>query len=244
VTKPVVCILAGGLGTRLGSVAADIPKPLVTVAGAPFLVHQLRHLESHGFRRVVLCIGHLGELIEEAIGSDCEGVAVRYSYDGPGLDGTLGAIRRAEPLLGERFLVMYGDTYLRLDFSDFYSSWITSGLTAGMTVLRNQGRWDRSNVRFRNGLVELYDKARPTADMEWIDYGLGALTAEAVNMAPRAMRDLSNFYHDISVAHGLFGYEVSQRFYEIGSPDALKETEDFLLGQFSPESERSVSTQE
>ena len=108
-----MCILAGGLGTRLGGRVRDTPKPILEVAGEPFLMHPLRLLASSGAREIVLCVGYLGEQIEAVIGATRFGMRIRYSYDGPELDGTLGAIRRALPLLGERFLVLYGDTYLR-----------------------------------------------------------------------------------------------------------------------------------
>src|SRR5271155_1548911 len=162
---PPVCILAGGLGTRLGERVREVPKPLLEVAGAPFLVHQLRLLAAHGASTVVLCVGYHGEAIERRIGDQCAGIRIAYSYDSPGLDGTLGAIRRALALLGERFLVLYGDTYLRIDYHAVARRWGESGLPAVMSVLRNDGRWDASNVVYRDGLVLRYDKRSPTADM-------------------------------------------------------------------------------
>ena len=134
---PTICILAGGLGQRLGERTARTPKPLVDVAGEPFLFHQLRLLAQYGAERVVLCVGYLGEMIEERVGKARYGIAIDYSYDSPHLDGTLGAIRRALPLLGDRFLVLYGDTYLRLDYGAAVAGWMTSGEPALMTVLRN-----------------------------------------------------------------------------------------------------------
>ena len=155
VTEPLppICILAGGLGTRLGSTVRDTPKPLLEVAGEPFLIHQLRLLAMYGARSVVLCVGYLGELIEHRIGPNRFGISIPYSYDGPSLIGTLGAIRKAAPLLGERFLVLYGDTYLRIDYGDVARVWRASDLPAVMTVLRNAGRWDTSNASFDGRLV-------------------------------------------------------------------------------------------
>jgi MurNAc alpha-1-phosphate uridylyltransferase len=127
---PPVCILAGGRGTRLRELVATTPKPLITLAGEPFLFHQLRLLAGHGATRVVLCVGYLGELIEQRVGADRFGIEIAYSYDSPQLDGTLSAIRRARPLLGERFLVLYGDTYLRLDYGAGARAWWASGLAA------------------------------------------------------------------------------------------------------------------
>jgi len=228
-----VCILAGGLGTRLGETVRDTPKPLLEVAGAPFLVHQLRLLASYGVERVVLCVGYLGELIEERIGTECAGIEITYSYDAPELDGTLGAIRRAAPLLGERFLVLYGDTYLRVDYAAAARGWEESGLPALMVVLRNEGRWDTSNALYADGRVVAYDKHAPTPEMHWIDYGLGGLEAAALERVPAGEADLARLYHDLAAAGELRGYEATERFYEIGTPDALAEADTFLRGQGS-----------
>lgn len=225
---PPVCVLAGGLGTRLGDQVRDTPKPLIEVAGEPFLVHQLRLLASHGVQRVVLCVGYLGERIERRIGSECAGVAISYSYDSPALDGTLGAIRRARDLLGDRFLVLYGDTYLRVDYADIARRWEASGLPAVMAVLRNEGRWDTSNAIYADGRVVAYDKRAPSSDMHWIDYGVGGLTDAALDAAPAAESDLAGLYHRLSNRGELYGYEASERFYEIGTPAGLAEADEFL----------------
>jgi NDP-sugar pyrophosphorylase family protein len=227
-TMPPVCILAGGLGTRLGSLVDTTPKPLLEVAGEPFLIHQLRMLAAHDVTRVVLCVGYLGQKIEEAIGHQWSDIEIEYSYDSQDLDGTLGAVRKAAPLLGNCFLVMYGDTYLRLDYSRFYSCWLASRLPAGMVVLRNDGRWDRSNAEFRDGYVERYDKDRCTAQMTWIDYGLGALSRQALDWVPTSESDLSKLYRELASRRELFGYEATERFYEIGTPASLAEASSFL----------------
>lgn len=231
VQLPPVAVLAGGLGTRLGAITRTTPKPIVEVGGEPFLVHQLRLLSKHGFSDVVMCVGFGGDQIERTIGPECEGISVTYSYDSPGLDGTLGALRNAADLLGPRFLVLYGDTYLRLGYRAFCDAWSESGLPAGMTVLKNGGRWDRSNVVFRNGLVEHYDKRNPLPEMHWIDYGLGGLTSEVLHALPDDRRDLSDLYTSLSAEGLLFGYEVSERFYEIGTVEGLRETDEFLRRQ-------------
>lgn len=225
---PTTCILAGGLGTRLGAAVADTPKPLVEVAGQPFLLHQLRLLAEHGGGDVVLCVGYLGEQIERRIGGMQFGLRIRYSYDAPGLDGTLGALRRAAPLLPERFLVMYGDTYLRLDYRDAAARWRASGLAGMMTVFRNDDRWDRSNVLYADGRVVAYDKRTPRPGMRWIDYGLGGFDTAALGRAGGGERDLSALQQRLADCGELFGYEVHERFYEIGTPQSLAETEAFL----------------
>lgn len=227
---PQMCILAGGLGRRLGEHVRETPKPLLEVAGEPFLMHQLRLLAQHGAREVVLCVGYLGERIRARIGEARFGINIVYSFDAvPGRDGTLGAIRRALPLLGERFLVLYGDTYLRIDYGAVARRWRESGLPAVMTVLENAGRLDVSNAVYRDGLVLHYDKHHPTPEMRWIDYGLGGLTARALARAPGREEDLAVLYGRLAESGELLGFEAKERFYEIGTVGALRETEAFLL---------------
>jgi len=227
---PPVCILAGGLGTRLGGRVRDTPKPLLQVAGEPFLAHQLRLLASYGAHEVVVCVGYLGEHIRDTIGPERFGLQISYSFDSPDLDGTLGAVRRAANLLSERFLVLYGDTYLRIDYVAVARAWQASGLPAIMTVLRNEGRWDTSNAVFGDGRVLRYDKRSPDPDMHWIDYGLGGLTAAALSAVDAHERDLAGLYSLLAQRGQLCGYEATERFYEIGTPSGLSETDAFLRG--------------
>jgi MurNAc alpha-1-phosphate uridylyltransferase len=230
---PPVCVLAGGLGTRLGAAVADTPKPILPVAGEPFLLHPLRLLARAGATRAVLCVGYLGERIAEVLGPERFGIALSYAYDPPQLAGTAGAIRAALPLLGERFLVLYGDTYLRIDYAAVEQAQAAGGRPALMSVLRNEGRWERSNAVYADGAVLAYDKHLPTADMRWIDYGVGLLTPAALDAAPDDP-DLAGVYRALARRGELSGYEATERFYEIGTPSALAETEAFLATQRAP----------
>ncbi len=225
---PPVCILAGGKGTRLGDLVQQVPKPLLSVAGEPFLIHQLRLLKAHGAAQIVLAVGYLGELIERRIGREQFGMRIDYSYDGPGAAGTLGAIRRALPMLGQRFLVLYGDTYLRIDYRGAVDAWTNSRRAGLMTVLKNEGRWDTSNALLRDGLVERYDKYRPSPDMQWIDFGLGGLTEHALDSVDERSTDLAVLYQRLADERQLCGYEASERFFEIGTPASLREADRFL----------------
>jgi NDP-sugar pyrophosphorylase family protein len=225
---PPICILAGGLATRLGERVRDSPKALLDVAGEPFVDHQLRLLARHGAREVVLCVGYLGERIAEHVGSERFGIRIAYSHDGPRLLGTLGALRRAAPLLGPRFLVLYGDTYLRIDYGAAAAAWSRSALPAMMTVLRNDGRWDTSNVRFEGTLVTEYDKSSPSASMRWIDYGLGGFEVSALDAVGPEVTDVAELYRELARRRSLFGFAATERFYEIGTPAALAETSAFL----------------
>src|SRR6267154_1172045 len=167
-----VAILAGGLATRLKPVTEKIPKALIGVAGQPFLAHQLRLLRSAGFRKLVLCVGYRGEMIEGEFGDGKGyGVALSYSFDGPELLGTGGAIKKALPLLGERFFVLYGDSYLPIDYAAPARAFVASDKLGLMTVFKNEGRWDTSNVWFQDGVIKNYDKKRIISEMKYIDYG-------------------------------------------------------------------------
>ena len=242
---PPVCILAGGIGSRLGEQVETIPKPLVEVAGEPFLMHQLRLLAHYQARDVVMCVGYLGEAIEGVIGPERFGIRITYSYDGPGLDGTLGAIHRAAGHLGPSFLVLYGDTYLRIDYGAAFEAWRRSGQPAMMAVLRNEGRWDVSNAVLDGTSVIAYDKRTPSPNMRWIDYGLGGLTHAALELLGEDASDLADLYHALAVRHELFGFEAVDRFYEIGTPAALQETDAFLRSLIAGEaSERAPISDE
>jgi NDP-sugar pyrophosphorylase family protein len=223
-----VCILAGGKGTRLGKLVCDLPKPLLEVAGEPFLFHQLRLLAIHGVRDAVICVGYLGDRIVERVGAERFGVHIEYSCDRPGLNGTLGGIRGALPLLGKRFLVLYGDTYLRIDYAQAAASWRASGLPAMMSVYRNDGRWGTSNAVYGEGRVLAYDKRVPGPRMRWIDYGLSGLDRDVLDLVPADTSDLADLLHVLARDGLLHGVEATERFYEIGTPAALAETDAFL----------------
>jgi NDP-sugar pyrophosphorylase family protein len=222
-----VAILAGGLATRLGPLTEKIPKSLIEIEGQPFVAHQLRLLQRNGIQSVILCIGHLGEQIERAIGDGAAfGVEVSYSYDGATPRGTAGAIRKALPKLGQSFLVMYGDSYLACDYAAVEREFARSGKLGLMTVYRNDGKWDTSNVEFENGGILTYSKKNRNSRMCYIDYGLGAFRAEA--FAKSDASDLAEVYADLLQAGELAGVEVHERFYEIGSPAGLEEMKQFL----------------
>ena len=222
-----VAIIAGGLATRLHPITETIPKSLVEVAGQPFVLHQLALLSG---RRVVMCLGHLGEQVETVVGDGARyGVEAAYSYDGRQLLGTGGALRKALPLLGDAFLVLYGDSYLRCDYADIERTFVASGKLALMTVFENDGKYDVSNVSFRDGQILYYDKTSRLPNMTHIDYGLGALHAAALADYPAGVRlDLATVYRDLLARGELAAYEVQERFYEIGSLAGLEETRRLL----------------
>src|SRR5262249_33178390 len=226
-----VIILAGGMATRLGDISRTIPKAMIDVNGEPFAFHQLRLLKGRGISRVILCVGHLGEQIKGRIGNGISlGLDVQYSFDGPRLLGTGGAIKKALSQIDAlAFFVLYGDSYLECDYAAVQRAFETGNKMALMTVFRNDGQWDSSNVEFVDGRILAYDKKKPTDRMCYIDYGLGVFRQEAfASMPTDEPFDLATLQQGLLEADQLAGYEMCQRFYEIGSPAGLEETRRYL----------------
>jgi NDP-sugar pyrophosphorylase family protein len=227
-----IAILAGGLATRLRPITEKIPKSLVPVAGKPFLAHQLELLHSRGLRHAVLCVGHLGDMIQRDFGSEKFGLKLDYSFDGPKLLGTGGAIKQALPLLGKEFYVLYGDSYLPTDYAPVADVFHKSGKPALMTVYRNEGKFDTSNVVFDDGQIKLYDKKLKLPEMQYIDYGLSLFKSSVFDSyAADQAFDLAQVMTQLARAQQLAGYEVRERFYEIGKPEGLAELETILKSQ-------------
>lgn len=225
-----IAILAGGLALRLRPLTDKIPKALIEIGGKPFAVHQLELLLKNELTRVVFCLGYRGEMVQAALGDGrVLGTQIDYVFDGPKLLGTGGALRKALPLLGESFFVVYGDSYLDCDYASVEAAYRASGKLALIAVYRNADRWDRSNILFADGVIRRYDKLHPTEDMAHIDYGLGVLSRRALEpYPPDDPLDLAKVYEDLLAQGQLAGYEVSTRFYEIGSESGLEELRQHL----------------
>ena len=228
-----VAILAGGLGTRLGRLTQTIPKPMVPVNGKPFLEHEIGMLKRSGIVDFVLCVGHLGEKVEDYFGNGSKwGVRVKYSYDGSKLIGPAGALKGAEPLLKECFFVTYGDAYLRADYRSIMRALLDSGKLGLMTVYENHNRYGRSDVVVRGGYVVRYDKKSRGGGMEWVNFGVSALRKRALAFVPSGREcNEEEFYGELIKRDELLAFPVQERFYEIGSPRALREFEQFISTQ-------------
>jgi NDP-sugar pyrophosphorylase family protein len=226
-----VAILAGGLATRLRPVTDKVAKALLPIAGRPFIHWQLGLLAQQGVTEVVLCAGHLGEQIQAAVGDGSGfGMTVRYSFDGDTLLGTGGALKRALPMLGAAFFVLYGDSYLRCSFAAAQMAYESSAALGLMTVFCNEDRWEKSNVLLRDGWVAEYNKHSPCPGMRHIDYGLSILSMQALQRSPaRAAFDLADLYHELALRGELAALTVSERFYEIGSVRGIEATEHYLM---------------
>jgi NDP-sugar pyrophosphorylase family protein len=228
-----VAILAGGLATRLGPLTKETPKSLINIRGKPFLQYQLEFLKKGNIRDIVLCIGYLGEQIEKYFGDGMEfGIGIKYSYDGDKLLGTAGALKNAERWLEDEFVVMYGDSYLFLDFpavASYFRKFDKLGL---MVVYKNTDRYDKSNVVIDGNLVKEYNKKVKSKDMVHIDYGASILRKEALKLVPQNQPySLEELFSQLIDRKQLLAYEVGRRFYQIGSLEGLHEFEKYISGK-------------
>lgn len=223
-------ILAGGLGTRMRPLTDTCPKTLLPVRGRPFAHHQMHWLAAQGVTDAIYCIGHQGDLIRRYWEWEPSPVAsIRYVEEGDRLRGTGGAIRlaREQGVLEENFFAIYGDSFLPVQFGPVWKAFRVSGQPALMTVLRNEGRWDRSNVLYEDNQIALYHKGgRP--GMKHIDYGLSAFRRELFDKIQAEVFDLADLFHELSLRRQLAGFEVQERFYEIGSPAGLRDLEQYF----------------
>lgn len=228
---PTVVILVGGYATRLYPVTKTVPKSMLKVAGKPFIAHQLDLLNKNGISKVIICSWYLSEQIENYVGDGKDfGLSVKFSIDGEKPLGTGGAIKKALPLLDDIFFVLYGDSYLTVSFKDVYDFFLSLNTQGLMTVFRNNDEWDKSNIIFKSGKIIRYDKTEKTSDMQYIDYGLSILRKSAFDcVGDQEIFDLVTLFNLLIGRGQMVGYEVMKRFYEIGSPRGLSETEDYLL---------------
>src|SRR5271169_841087 len=227
---PPIAVLAGGLAKRMRPLTERVPKALLEVAGEPFIAHQLRLFAREGIGDVKLLVGYRREQIELFVGDGSRfGVKVEYIVDGPTLLGTGGAVRRALDRLGSEFLVTYCDSWLDAPYAPVVEAFHASGRPALMCVFCNDNRWDASNVVFENGVIRCYSKKVRVPEMRYIDWGLGMLNADVVaGQSIDEPWDLAELYEELSSAGRLAGYEMTRRFYEIGSFEGLAETNRLL----------------
>ncbi len=220
-----VVILAGGLATRLRPMTETIPKSLVDINGEPFIAHQLRLLKKNHIHKIILCLGYLGEQVIKYLDENKNfGLDIQFSFDGDKLLGTAGAIKKTLSRLDDHFFVLYGDSYLPCDYAAVQNTFLQKNKLALMTVFKNQGQWDKSNVEFRDGNIMRYSKDFQTAAMHYIDYGLGIFNKKAFDAIPEnTVFDLANLYQHLLNQHELAAHEVSERFYEAGSFSGIDE---------------------
>ncbi len=223
-------ILAGGLATRLYPATKTLPKSLIEIAGKPFIHHQLELLREKGIKRVVLCVGYLGEMIQEYVGDGSRwGLEVQYSYDGNVLLGTGGAVKKALYLLPDTFFILYGDSFLDINYTMVIERFYDEGLPVLMTIFRNQNAFDSSNILMKEGRILKYDKKSRDPAMDYIDYGLIVMRRRIFEGCPPDKPfELSQFLYQMVDQGQVAAFEVERRFYEIGSTQGVLETEEYI----------------
>ncbi len=225
-----VAILAGGLATRLGNLTREQPKSMVNILDRPFLAYQLQNIARSGVSDVLLCVGHLGNQIECHFGNGSDfGVNIQYSYDGDKLLGTAGSLKKAETLLEDPFFVMYGDSYLSLDFETIMSDFTAHDKQAMMVVYKNFNQYDRSNCVVENNCIKCYSKTETKEDMVYIDYGASILRKSTLDFVPQdEVFSLQQLFSVLVNDQQMLAYETEERFYEIGSPMGLNEFHEYM----------------
>lgn len=227
-----VVVLMGGLGTRLKGAAVGIPKPMVDVYGHPFIFYQLSLMKWYGFKRFLFCTGNKEEVIKDYWkNGDGWGIAIDYSSDGDNLLGTGGALRNALIFLQEEFMVIYGDSFMDVDYSEFIYRYfeIKENKKGLMAIYRNNNQYDKSNVIFKYNKLLMYDKVNTRLEMEYIDYGITMINRNVIERLPEGKTiDLSDVLHELALNEQLAGHEVKKRFYEIGSPESLEEFKNYI----------------
>jgi NDP-sugar pyrophosphorylase family protein len=232
INQTTVLILCGGLATRLQPITKTIPKSLVMVNNKPMLQYQLDMLQKQGIRHVVLCVGYLGEMIKDTFGDKYGDILLEYSFDGLKQLGTGGAIKKSYSKLSNTFFVLYGDSYLPVEYKPILEYFNTTNKIGLMTLFKNDNLYDTSNVVFKDNQIICYDKKNKTSDMNYIDYGLSIFNISIFNTYPADCSfDLSQVMVNLVNDKQLAGYEVFNRFYEMGSINGLNELELYLKNQ-------------
>lgn len=225
-----VAILAGGLGTRLYPLTKTIPKSMVKINGIPFIEYQLKLLAKQACEEVVLCVSYKSEVIQDFVGDGSRyGLSVKYSHDGSDQLGTGGAIIKALPLLGDNFIVLYGDSYLPTSLKIIAEAHLQGSKSATMAVFRNNNNYDTSNVLFSNGSLKFYSKTKPNQLYTHIDYGITVFKKSIFKRyIIEQSLDLADVCSELSAISDLAGFEVFERFYEVGSPSGVQDFSDFV----------------
>jgi len=227
-------ILAGGRGERLRPLTDNVPKPMVPVRGRPYLAYQLDELKRQGIADVVLLTGYLSEKIEEYFGDGAAaGMRVRYSRE-PSPLGTGGALKLAEPLLAEDFLLIYGDSYLPIRYAEAMERLRSARAEALVVALDNAAAVVDvpNNIALgADGFVARYEKgAGAAAGLTHVEAGVLALTRRLLRRIParRVVSLEQDFFPQLIAGHQLAAFATTQRFYDIGTPGRLKEIEAVL----------------
>lgn len=219
-----IVILAGGLGTRMRPYTDKIPKAMLPVNDQAFVDYQMALFKNVGITKVVFCVGHLGEILEKHIGTGKRwGIKVLYSWEREKLLGTGGALKNAGNLLDTTFLLTWGDSFVRADYKAILNKHIASKFPISVAVFKNQNKWDKSNINYKEGKIVKYEKNSASTDLKYIDAGLSVFNRDFLMEIPEGIVTLDNIWKSLSLEGRLGGIEIKDRFYEIGSEKGFKE---------------------
>ena len=229
-----VVILTGGLGTRARQLSPDLPKSLIEIDSKPFISYQFDLLVKQGFKEILLCTGYKGDKISEYVGNGSRfGLHVSYSNEEPDkLLGTGGAILNAIDFLSSEFLVIYGDSYLDINYEKVKEKYYQSGLDSLMVIYKNINQYDDSNVEFDGSRIIRYSKNNRTTKMDFIDYGINIYKKEIFSRynGPKNF-DLSEIQESLVEKQLVAAYETNKRFYHIGDETAFDEFDKMIKGK-------------
>lgn len=218
-----IVILAGGYGTRLGDLSKNTPKSLVEICDIPFLHYQLDLLQKNGFEDIYMCLGHMQEKIVDFLKDYGN---VKYSLDNQEY-GTGGAIKRTLGMIQENaFFVIYGDSYLDVDYLKIQKSFLLSKKDSLIVIYKNDGRKDKSNVVFLKRKIVDYDK-NYNLKMKYIDYGISIFKKSCFDTQSEVF-DLSEIHKKMILDGNISSYVEKTPFYEVGSMAGIKDFEDFI----------------
>jgi NDP-sugar pyrophosphorylase family protein len=222
-------ILAGGLATRLGKIAHDTPKSMILIEGRPFLEYQLELLSRQNIKDIVLCVGHLGEKIKSYFDNGKKlGVKIDYSWEETPL-GTGGALKNAGGLLQNDFMMLYGDSYLPIDYHKVINMFRGKNILGTMVIYKNNNKYDKSNIVLNEGRIMAYDKEKKLPGMVYIDAGLSIFKKEVLKNLPRRKQiPLDTLINQLIDSGQLSAYITEQRFYEVGSPKGLQDFHNYI----------------
>jgi len=225
-----IVVLCGGKATRLYPLTKKIPKSMIKFERKPFLEHQLDLFKKNRIFDIVLCVGYKAEQIKKYFGNGKNfGVEIKYSSDKKKLLSTGGALKKAENLLEDSFLVMWGDSYLPFNFQKAIKFFKKFDKFGAMTVFKNLNKYEPSNVEVEKNLVKSYSKKRKTKKMKYIDYGVSIFKKEALKFIPKnKVYDLTKLQQTLIKKKQLLAYPAEKRFYQIGSPDGLEEFKNYI----------------
>jgi len=226
-------ILAGGLATRMKPMTLDIPKSMIEIDGKPFLEHQLELLKENDVKNVVVCVGHLGHQIKEYFKKGEKlGMNIKYGDEKENLLGTAGALKNAGDFLADEFFLMYGDSYVPVDFQAITSHFKKFNKKSLMVIYKNADRFDKSNIEIEQDLIKSYDK-KNNQGMLFIDAGVSLLKKEILRLIPPSRNfPLERIYQHLIKEKEMLAYQMRERFYQIGSFEGLEEFKSLIKSRF------------